>query len=339
MDASHQLLSMVNDLLEMTTLSTGRLLLAEAPFGLRREIEPLLAACAEEAARRELAFTADIDADVPEALVGDAARLRQILGNIMQNALKFTENGSVTVRVSRLAGKSGPDASTLVFSVRDTGIGIPPERQERIFERFTIGEDFLHKRYGKIGVGLAISKEIVEKMGGSMYLESTPGRGSLFSFTAVLRHAPASDRHQPPKEAAPDRGTVILCIPDDPVSRLLVARILENQGFSPVTTDSSQMFLETLRRMPADLALVDLQKPHRGTLDAIRRIRSGLEPGIEPGMPIVALTRHAAEAACHLATDLTGCVAKPVTRQELIHTVEQALSGRVRTILLKPQVI
>lgn len=334
MDAANKLLAQVNDLLELNTIANGRLLLAETPFGLRRELEPLLAACAEDAAGRALVFTADIDADVPEHLVGDPARIRQILCNLIQNALKFTENGSVAVRVSRLADTPGDEASTLLFSVRDTGIGIPKERQRHIFDRFAIGEDFLRKRYGTQGVGLAIAKELTEKMGGSLDLESIPGQGSLFSFTAVLRHDGAAARSGPVRDTAPGRGAVIAIAEDEPVGRMLVRRILENQGYAPLPVDSGQGLLEVLRQGKADLALVDVEALRLDAREFIRRVRTGREPGVATDFPIVVLTpRGQADTAA--PEGASGRVAKPVTRRELLAAVERALPAKPRPILLK----
>jgi len=324
MDASQQLLSLVNGLLEMTTISAGNLLLTAAPFNLRQELQPLFTACADEAAQQSLTFSATIDADIPETLVGDAPHIRQILSNLIHNALKCTETGSVAVHVSRPIEKPTPGTVTLFFAVRDTGIGIPPERQHHIFDRFSIGEDFLHKRYGRTGIGLAISKEIVEKMGGSMRLESTPGAGSVFSFTAVLRHGGTAAYGTQLPPAAQGRGAEILFLGEEPVSRLLVRRILENQGYTPIVADSGRMLLDTLRGGQGDLVLLDLQAPHPDALDLIRRIRAGQEPNVLPGIPILALTPPAANAALQ-PEGLTGRVAKPVTRQELLAAVELAL--------------
>jgi two-component system, sensor histidine kinase len=323
MDASNQLLALVNDLLEMTSISNGQLRLAEEPFGLRRELEPLLSACAEDAVRRGLAFAADIDADVPEGVVGDAARIKQILLNLIQNALKFTENGSVTVRVSRLADATTEEASILLFSVRDTGIGIPPERQHHIFDRFAIGEDFLRKRYGNIGLGLAISKEIAEKMGGTLELESIPGRGSLFSFSALLHHDAAAATSAEPVPT-PGQGAVIVLAEDEPVGRLLVRRILENQGFVPVTVETDRMFLDALRAQPVALALLDIDTSRLDAPGLIRRIRAGREPGIAPDFPIVILIPHSAPQAKRHVAGASDFVTKPVTRRELLAAVERA---------------
>lgn len=325
MDASQQLLTLVNGLLEMTTLSSGELLLTQAPFGLRRELEPLFAACAEEAARHGLAFTATIDTDIPEALIGDAAHIRQILYNLIQNALKCTEQGSVSIHISRLVEKPAPGTVTLLFAVRDTGVGIPPERQRRIFDRFAIGEDFLRKRYGKAGLGLALSRELVEKMGGSMRLESAPGQGSIFSFTVVLRHGGTILSGEQIQPAAQGRGDSILFLGEDPVSRLLVRRILETQGYNPIVADSGRILCDSFRRHNGAMIVLDLQAPHPDALEVLQRVRDGQEPGLPPDTPILALTPPDTASAGLRPEGLTGRVQKPVTRQELLAAVEQAL--------------
>ncbi len=334
MDASHQLLGVVDDLLELTSISMGRLELAEEPFGLRDSLAPLFAACAEDATRRNLFFSVAIDEDVPESLLGDPARLRQVLLNLLQNALKFTERGSVSVRISRQPGAADQGCSTLLFAIRDTGIGIPMEKQQHIFERFAIGENFLSKRYGKAGLGLSISKEIVEKMGGSMRLESEPGRGSAFSFTALFRPAtpPAPvAKHAILAHAAslpPRQGAVIVHAENDPVNQLLVRRILEDGGYEPVLAESGEKLLEILRTRPVDMVLMDVQTPELAGFESTRRIRDGQVEGVSPDLPIVGLAAPAADEDRKrgLAAGLTGYLTKPVTRQELLAAVARALS-------------
>jgi two-component system, sensor histidine kinase len=332
MDASNQLLGVVNDLLEMTNISMGRLELAEDPFHLRRDLTPLFAACSEDAARRDLGFSVNIENNVPDAFLGDQARLRQILLNLIQNAIKFTETGSITVTISRHPIANGQAASTLLFSVRDTGIGIPKDKQAHIFERFAIGEDFLNKRYGKTGLGLSISKEIVEKMGGTMTLESAPGQGSVFSFTAILRHADSPDKAAADAVAPNPRfvcqGAIIVYAEDDPVSQLLVRRILEDGGYVPVMAASGEELVEILQSHPADLVLMDIQMPGISGLDLTKSIRLGQVSGVSRDIPIVGLTAHAAatERQCGLSAGMTDYITKPITRLELLAAVKRALS-------------
>jgi signal transduction histidine kinase/CheY-like chemotaxis protein len=333
MDASNQLLGVVNDLLEMTNISMGRLELAAEPFDLRRGLADLFAACAEDAGRRGLSFSVATDADVPEVLVGDVSRLRQILLNLIGNAVKFTVAGSVTIRISRCATADDRTRATLLFSVHDTGIGIPVDKQRLIFERFAIAEDFLSKRYGAAGLGLSISKEIVEKMGGTMRLESTPGRGSAFSFTAVFGLPDGQQAARLACRSATSpfhcQGAVVAYAEDEPVSQLLVRRILEDRGYVALLAASGEELLDILRERPVDLVLMDIQMQGADGLETTERIRAG-DVGPEPaGIPIIGLSAHAGaeDRRRGLAAGMTDYITKPVTRPVLLAAVERALSG------------
>lgn len=338
MDASNQLLGVVNDLLEMTNISMGRLELVDGPFGLRQGLEPLFAACAEDAARRGLRFSATVDDDVPEALSGDLARLRQVLVNLIGNAVKFTQEGSVSVHVSAQPDACGSDRAKLLFCVRDTGIGIPDEKHQLIFERFAIGESFLNKRYGKTGLGLSISKEIVEKMGGSLCLESTPGFGSVFSFSAVFGRT-RPETQAVAEQAAPYicRGAVIAYAEDEPVSRLLVRRILEDRGYVPLLADSARKLLELLAVRPVDLVLMDVQMPGLNGLETTAHIRSGAAPGVSPDIPIIGLSAYAGvdDRQRGLAAGMDDYITKPVTRNRLLEAVEAILARKPASKSLK----
>ncbi|EFL51923.1 histidine kinase [Solidesulfovibrio fructosivorans JJ]] len=341
MDASNQLLGVVNDLLEMTNISMGRLELAEEPFELRRGLADLLEACDEDASRRGLTFTVVVDADVPEVLVGDVARLRQVLLNIIGNAVKFTNDGSVAVHISRQSTATDGESSTLQFTVVDTGIGIPPDKQRIIFERFAIAENFLSKRYGATGLGLSISKEIVEKMGGAMRLRSVPGQGSAFSFTAVFRHPEpyrdSTDAGLPPQPPLRCQGAVIAYVENEPVSQLLVRRILEDRGYLVLLADSIARLREILPTRTVDIILLDIQMAGQAGVECMARIRSGEIEGVPDDIPIIGLSAQAAVAALQscLEAGLTDAITKPVTRQSLLAVVERAMPGCRGTDRLK----
>ncbi|MFP5257582.1 MAG: ATP-binding protein [Acidobacteriota bacterium] len=336
MNASNQLLGVINALLDMTSISAGQLVLVEEVFDLRAMLEALFALCGEEAASRGLGFATGVNDDVPQFLVGDAQRLRQVLLNLIHNALKFTERGTIGVTVAAAPGQT-PETATLTFSVRDTGIGIPQERQQDIFDHFTIGEPFLSKRFAQAGLGLGISKSIVEKMGGSMHLESTLGLGSTFSFTAVLR-LPAPHTQLPRPEAAAERkpvsgqdpGAVIVYAEDDAISQLLVKRILEDRGYLPLIADSYDQLIDILRTRPVDLVLMDVQMPGICGLESTRRIREGADAGVPRDIPIVGLSSAAtpADRQRGLTAGMTDYIMKPVTRYELLAVVQRALAGR-----------
>ena len=343
MNASNQLLGVINALLDMTTITAGRLTLAEEPFDLRTTLAALFTMCGEDAAARGLEFHTAIDEAVPQFLVGDAQRLRQVLLNLIHNALKYTEQGSITVQVSvDPAGTAPADAVPLHFTVRDTGIGISPDRQNSIFEHFTIGEPFLSKRYAQVGLGLAISKDIVEKMGGSLRLVSTLGRGSLFSFTAVLRRpspevpvllkGPSQSTGNPADSLC--QGAVIVYAEDDPVAQLLVRRILEDRGYAPIIAASCEQLFDILGARSVDLVLMDIQMPGICGLESTRRIRNGFVPGLPRDIPIVGLSASATpeDRRLGLEAGMTDYIAKPVTRYELLAVVQRTLLGRAPRI-------
>ena len=340
MNASNQLLGVINALLDMTTITAGRLTLADEVFDLRATLKALFAMCGEDAATRGLDFHTVIAEDVPQFLVGDAQRLRQVLLNLIHNALKYTEKGSITVNASVDPAGHGPtDVVPLRFTVRDTGIGIHPDRQNDIFEHFTIGEPFLNKRYAQVGLGLTISKDIVEKMHGCLRLESTLGRGSVFSFTAMLRR-PSPELLPAPIRAMGEswpplcQGAVIVYAEDDPVAQLLVRRILEDRGYAPFIADSCDHLFDILGTRPVDMVLMDIQMPGLCGLESTRRIRDGVVPGLPRDIPIVGLSASTTPEDRRLGLDagMTDYIAKPVTRYELLAVVQRTLSGRAPRI-------
>ena len=342
MNASNQLLGVINALLDMTAISSGRLTLAEERFDLHALLETLSTLCAEQAAVRGLEFATIVAADVPQFLIGDAQRLRQVLLNLLHNALKFTERGSISVSVAVVPPPGTTDAVTLTFTVRDTGLGVAPDKQSAIFEHFAIGEPFLSKRYAQAGLGLGISKDIVEKMGGCLRLESSTGSGSAFTFTAVLRRPPVEFPAFPPSparnagesDAAQGPGAVIVYAEDDPVSQLLVKRILQDRGYAPVIAQSCEQLFDILRARPVDMVLMDVQMPGLCGLESTRRIRNGAIAGVPRDLPIVGISGSVSPSQRKLGLEagMTDYLAKPVTRYELLAVVQRALSGRAPRI-------
>lgn len=332
MNASNQLLGVINALLDLNGIASGRLVLAEELFDPRRMLSELFAICAEDAASRGLAFQADVAVDVPAQLVGDPQRLRQVLLNLIHNALKYTEHGGLDVAVSMAPTQSArSDAAKLLFTVRDTGIGIAPDRQEAIFDHFAIGEPFLGKRYAQAGLGLGIARDIVEKMGGRLRVKSELGQGSTFTFTAELRRPCVECPAQAPSEAGHPvgGGAVIVHAEDDPVAQLLVRRILEDRGYVPVAVDSCEGLFDILGSRPVDMVLMDVTMPGLCGLESTRRIRRG-ESGAAADIPIVGLSGSATpeDRRQGLLAGMTDYIAKPVTRFELLAVVQRVLAGR-----------
>jgi PAS domain S-box-containing protein len=213
--SAEALLEVIDDLLDFSRIEAGKLELDRAPFALRAALNDTLRLLALRAHRKGLELVCHVRPDVPDALVGDAGRLRQVLTNLIGNAIKFTEHGEVVVEVEALAGEDGPEAAlasglpgqellpcSLLFSVRDTGIGIPPDKQEKIFQPFEQADSSTTRRYGGTGLGLSIASQLVGLMGGRITAESEPGRGSTFRFTIRVER-PLRRRTAPPCEPRP----------------------------------------------------------------------------------------------------------------------------------------
>jgi CheY-like chemotaxis protein/anti-sigma regulatory factor (Ser/Thr protein kinase) len=261
-------------------------------------------------------------------VLGDPGRLRQILMNLIGNAIKFTEMGEVVVRVGKLS--ETPEQITLHISVEDTGIGIPKEKQRTIFEAFVQADASSTRQYGGTGLGLTITSQLVSMMGGKVWVESELGRGSTFHLTVCLGvvQTPA-DRPEraplgaPPPPAEGRRSLRVLVVEDNPVNRLLGVRLVEKHGHAVVAVSSGQAAVEVLRRDRFDLVLMDVQMPGMDgfeTTCAIRReeTRSGKH------LPIIAVTAHAMKGdreRCLLA-GMDGYISKPINGSELCAAIE-----------------
>ncbi|PYR42914.1 MAG: hypothetical protein DMF93_04490 [Acidobacteria bacterium] len=235
------LLGIINDILDLSKIEAGRLSFDPVAFKLREQLAAAVKPLAVRAGEKGLRFTTEIAADVPDDLVADWPRLQQVLTNLVGNAIKFTERGEIAVRVERHAEASHADV-VLHFAVRDTGIGIPPDRRKAVFEPFTQADGSTTRRYGGTGLGLSISSSLVTMMGGRIWLESEPDRGTTFHFTA-----PA---------ARPTLPTRILVVDEDTVNRRLAAALLEKQGHTVAAAANRSEAHAALTRERYDLLLV-----------------------------------------------------------------------------------
>jgi CheY-like chemotaxis protein/signal transduction histidine kinase len=258
--SSTLLLSIINDILDFSKINAGRLELERAPFNLHDLVARAFSLVTEAADRKHLDLAYEIVPGTPEVVIGDAVRLQQVLLNLLTNAVKFTERGEIVLTVSG-APKAGEGIVELEFAVRDTGIGIPPERLDRLFTAFVQVDPSTTRQFGGTGLGLAISKEIVELMGGRIRVESEPGKGSTFHFTiqaGVGRAEPASD----PQAAETLRGKRLLIVDDNPSNLRILARLAESWGAVARTAESGASALELLTTdEPFDLVLLDLHMP------------------------------------------------------------------------------
>ncbi len=322
------LLVVINDILDFSKLDSGKVEIERAPFALQAVVEDCLEMVSPLAQKQGLALSHTVAPGTPEALVGDLARTRQVLVNLLGNAIKFTPAGEVRVALS--AWPCGKNRFTIHFAVTDTGIGIPFESFDQLFVAFHQLDGTLARRYGGTGLGLAISKRLTERMGGEIWLESTVGTGSTFHFTVVGEAAPAPEadperwlRPQERIEPAAARGPApasalrVLLAEDQRVNQLVMLQMLRYLGYDADLAGNGLEVMEALARQPYDVILMDVQMPGMDGLEATRRIRRQFPAG--GGPQILALTAHAmtGDRERFLAAGMDGYLGKPVQMSEL----------------------
>jgi len=334
------LLALINDILDFSKIEAGKLELDRIAFPLQSAISEMMRPLAVHAAQNNLEFRLEWAPDVPEQVVGDPARLRQILLNLVGNAIKFTSAGEVVVRVEAAAIEGN---STVVhFAVRDTGPGIPAEKQKRIFEAFTQADSSISRQFGGTGLGLSIASRLVERMGGRIWLESQLGRGSTFHFTARFGIA-ASDRlpdaacdaPQPQicRKTEPQRPLSILLAEDNPVNQRVALGLLRNWGHSVVIAGNGREAVARAREQDFDVILMDVQMPEMDGYEAASAIRMAERNGSGRHVPIIALTAHAmkGDREASLAAGMDGYVSKPIKTAELREALESAAAAKNTT--------
>ena len=271
--SGESLLTLINDILDFSKIEAGRMDLEEAPFDLRECIESAADLIAPLAAAKGLDLAYEIEAGTPEGLVGDISRLRQILINLLNNAVKFTESGEVVV-TARAAAPPTPGDVAIHLCVHDTGIGIPPDRIHRLFQPFSQADAATSRRYGGTGLGLAISGRLAELMGGTAWVESegVPGRGSSFHVTLV---AGLADAGPPPgvDGAAPLVGRALLVVDDSPTIRRLVRAYAESWGMAVTDAEAGSVALDLLSRRACDVVLIDVRMPDMDGIELAGAIR------------------------------------------------------------------
>ncbi|GJE02049.1 PAS domain-containing hybrid sensor histidine kinase/response regulator [Methylobacterium isbiliense] len=320
--AGSALLTVVNDILDFSEIEAGRVELDPAAFDLRGLTDNAVAIVGQLAERKGLGIDVRVDPAVPARLVGDQNRLRQILLNLLNNALKFTERGTIVLAVTRAA------CGAVRFAVTDTGIGIAPERQGRLFQRFSQVDGSIRREFGGTGLGLAISKKLVERMGGTIGVESRLGAGSTFWFAVGLPAAGTPPRPPPPQ--APERTVSprrILLAEDLVMNQELVRAVLERAGHTVEVAQDGWEAVIAVQTNPYDLVLMDVQMPGMDGVTATRHIRS--LPGPMGEVPVIALTANVlpAQVAAFRAAGMNDHIGKPFRREELQAAVERWTSG------------
>jgi two-component system sensor histidine kinase/response regulator len=325
------LLEIINDILDFSKIEAGRLDLEIADFDLRRAVREVLGSFAEAAQAKGLELLCLIRHDVPSALRGDPGRLRQVLTNLVGNAVKFTEKGEVVLRVT--LDESGEDHAVVRFEVRDTGLGIDSDLRSRLFQSFVQADGSASRRYGGTGLGLAISRRLVSLMGGAIDVESQPGRGSTFWFTVRFERQPpeAAPGPAPPTRLA---GRRVLVVDDNATNRQILRQQLGYWGMRVTTVESGAKGLVALRQAqaagtPCDLAILDMKMPEMDGLSLARAIKE--EKDLQK-VKLVLLTSfgqrgHGAEAS---RIGISAYLTKPVDEADLYDCLVEVL-GEART--------
>jgi signal transduction histidine kinase/CheY-like chemotaxis protein len=305
------LLDLINDVLDFSKMESGRMELVPVAFAVQPFVEEIGSILNGEAQRKNIDLKIAVGASTAEWVFADQVRLRQVLVNLLGNAIKFTARGAVTLHVSH-SGKQ------LNFSVSDTGIGIPREKQESIFEAFQQADNSTSRRYGGTGLGLTISRKLVESMGGKLLLTSEPGKGSTFSFNIDAPAASAVLPASHPHEEAAVRLMKILVAEDNRVNQRLILTLLRKRGHTTALAANGVEALEAVDRESFDLVLMDIQMPEMDGLEAVRRIRKA-EENTNRHLPVVAMTARAmaGDREAILAAGMDDYLGKPIQVERL----------------------
>jgi signal transduction histidine kinase/CheY-like chemotaxis protein len=316
------LLTIINDILDFSKLEAGKLDLEIVAFKPTEIVRSIVGLLEPQARAKGLELSSHVAADLPRWLEGDPGRLRQILLNLAGNAIKFTEHGAVDIRMMLEHGRD--DDAVVRFAVSDTGIGISSEDQARLFSRFTQADASVGRKFGGTGLGLAICNQLCQLMGGTIALDSEPGRGSTFTFTIASRKATAPPDESDAKEAAAAgpssrraRNLRILLAEDNHVNQMVIIAMLKTAGHTVDLAGNGIEAIEAVNTRPYDVVLMDIQMPEMDGIEATRRIRRA--GGDKARFPIIAITANAmkGDREQYLAAGMNDYVTKPVDQAKL----------------------
>ena len=325
-DSADVLLNILNEILDLSRIEAGRLELESTAFNLHKTVEQVIKTMRIRAGDKGLALIYSLPSHVPDLLIGDPLRFRQILTNLVDNAIKFTHEGKIAV--SAAVQKQTPEAVLLEFSVSDTGIGIRPEDQDRIFSPFTQADASTTRNYGGTGLGLTISRKLVELMDGQLRIESLPGQGSTFYFTVSLKipqmaAIESRETGQSPYPSARRRALQILLAEDTPTNQKVAQYLLTKRGHIVEIARNGRQALELVAQREYDVVLMDVQMPVMDGFQATSAIRALADPA-KAHLPIIAMTAHALkeDAERCIAAGMDAYVSKPIQVDEFIELVE-----------------
>ncbi len=328
-----RLTALLSDILDLSRIEAGKMEIVNEVFDPRKTMQEVEGVFGLTAAQKGVILECSVDQGVPRLLFGDVMRLRQVLLNLVGNAVKFTSHGAVSVKAWALPGVHS-DGVRLYMAVSDTGPGMTPELMETIFEPFAQGEASYTRRHQGAGLGLPIVKRLVRLMGGSLALESTPDEGSVFHlcipFALAAEGEQAASDGEPVEAAGPRVRYRILLVEDEVVNQLATKRLLQMQGHDVHTAENGLQALQALRENLFDLVFMDVQMPEMDGMEATRMIREAPEFAAIAAIPIVALTAYAMDGdrESFLAAGMNDYLAKPVDEAMLAEVIRRVMSGK-----------
>jgi CheY-like chemotaxis protein/two-component sensor histidine kinase len=335
--ALKNLLKLINDILDLSKVEAGKLDILESRFELRELCDSMASIFKDQFDRKGVSLAFDIEPGVPQVIQADVTRLRQVLFNLVGNAVKFTEKGRVDIRIKASGEEQG--RRRLLFSVSDTGIGIPADQLSSLFKPFAQIDGSLTRKHQGTGLGLSIVKRLVELMGGTVAIESELGRGVTIRFDILVGVPQQQSGSEPASlepEAAPAvptgerRSLKILLVEDEAINKMTMARLLTKRGHEVVTAGSGGAALELLARDRFDCIFMDMQMPDMDGVTVTRLIRSSDGTSFDPHIHIIAHTAHAmtGDREKFLKAGLDDYLSKPVEVEALDRTLENVMHGR-----------
>ncbi|NNJ10390.1 PAS domain-containing protein [Chloroflexales bacterium ZM16-3] len=328
------LLSLINNILDFSKIESGHMELEQNPFSLRACVEDVSELLAPQAAEKGLVLIGVVSAQTPAQIIGDSTRVRQILVNLVSNAIKFTHTGEVLLRASARLAEEGDKGDLIVtLTVTDTGIGIPPDRINRLFKPFSQIDASTTRQFGGTGLGLAISQRLSELMGGTITVRSRVGIGSTFRVmfrSATTDHLPQAwpARVAEPAPTPPSRTLRVLVAEDHMVNQQVALRMLEKMGYQADLAENGLEVLDALRRRDYDVVLMDVQMPHLDGMDATRRLRQTLPDDRQPYIIAVTANAMSGDREQCLAAGMDDYISKPVRRADLETALRRGDRGR-----------
>jgi two-component system, sensor histidine kinase and response regulator len=330
------LLTVINDILDFSKIEAGKLDFESIPFELRNSLGERMKVLGFRAHQKRLELICDIDPEIPEALLGDPGRLGQVLVNLVGNAIKFTAQGEIVVRLI-LESHSG-DSVVIQFSIHDTGVGIPPEKFQSIFDPFSQADGSTTRNFGGTGLGLTICSQLVQRMGGRIWVESTPGTGSTFHFTACFALQPGVMPDL--LDTEPMRDLALLIVDDSLSSRRFLTSLLTRWGMRPVAVDNARAAIEALsdasragRRFP--IVLVDSQMPGGDGIQLVREIKLHTE-WTDATVLMLSPADHLGDAGGRRDLGISACVAKPIRPSEVFEALLNCLEPKSHACEVPP---